>query len=761
MGAAMHERARWWSALAAPVITTTVDDVVLTVNRAAEDLYGIAAADHVGRPLDELLLVDGAPWSAHPGRAELRERGCWRGTVNHAIPAGKSVAVVWSLSRVSLPGGEGGIVVAVATDITEMQQALRDKSAELDRFFSATIDLLCIADTDGCFRRLNPEWERALGYRLDEMEGRSFLDFIHPDDLPATREKLAALAGQEVVTSFTNRYRHQDGSYRFIEWRSFPVGKLIYAAARDVTERIKNERALLESERLNRMIAEMASDYIFHLRVGPDGQAVMDYASASFFEITGRGLAEVARPDLWRDVVHPEDLSKVLGALAQVIRERQPLELEVRSFVRGAVRWIHLYARPELDQEGERVAGIIGAAKDISERKRLQAEQAQLQEQLQQAMKMEAIGRLAGGVAHDFNNLLTGITGNIELALLDVDPAGPLAAPLREAKQAAHSAGELTHQLLAFSRKQMVEPKVLNLNHLITGLEKMLARIIGEDVALRFTAHPSLELVRVDPGQFEQVIVNLAVNARDAMPRGGTLAIETANVVLDEFAARSGGVPPGGYVMLAMSDTGTGMSPEVQAHLFEPFFTTKPHGRGTGLGLASMYGAVKQAGGAVELATEVGQGTTFRIYLPCATGAGEGWTRERQAKRPLGGSETVLLVEDEPTVRDLARRILSRLGYAVLVACDGAEALLLAEQHRQPIDLLLTDIVMPGMSGRELAELLARTHAETKVLYTSGYTADVIGHHGVLDDGIHFIGKPYTPQELAGKLRDVLASQSE
>jgi len=509
------------------------------------------------------------------------------------------------------------------------------------------------------------------------------------------------------------------------------------------------------------MIAEMASDYIFHLRIEPNGQAVMDYASASFFEITGRTLADVASTDAWADILHPDDLGKTLQALAYVIRERQPHAIEVRSYVRAVLRWIHLYARPELDPEGGRVVGIIGAVKDVTERRRLEAEQAKLQEQLQHAMKMEAIGRLAGGLAHDFNNLLTSIIGNVELAQLEAARAGPLADLLREVSKAAGSAADLTRRLLAFSRKQLIEPKVLSLNDLISDLERLLARIIGEDVALRFVPAPNLDPVRVDPGQFEQVIINLAVNARDAMPRGGRLTVETANAVLDEAGAASLDATPGKYVMLAMTDTGTGISEEAQAHLFEPFFTTKPRGRGTGLGLASIYGAVKQAGGAVGFSTEAGKGTTFRLYLPCADDAGERWTRERSADSLPPGRETVLLVEDEPTVRNLAQKILSRLGYHVLAAGDGREAIALAEQHRETIDLLFTDIVMPGMSGRDLALRMARTHPKTKVLYTSGYAAEVIGHHGVLDDGIHFIGKPYTPQELASKLRDVLGHERE
>ena len=596
-----------------------------------------------------------------------------------------------------------------------------------------------------------------LGYRLEDLEGKRFLDFLHPDDLAPTLEAVAHLARQEDVLNFTNRFRHRDGSWRWIEWRSFAAGPVIYAAARDITDRRRTEEALRVSERLTRMVAELTSDYLFHLSVAPSGAITMDHLTANFQDVTGRGADDVAPLEDWRTVVAPEDRDRLEAGMQRLVADQKPLEMEMRSWVRGSLRWVRVHARPELDAAGRRVAGVIGGVKDIDEHRVMEEERARLQAQLDQASKMEAIGRLAGGVAHDFNNLLTSILGNIELALLDLNPADPLARTLQEVNRAAQSAASLTRQLLAFSRKQIIEPRVLDLNDLIERLRQMLVRLLGEDIMLQTIGGVGLGSVRVDPGQFEQVVVNLAVNARDAMPSGGRLVIETANVELDQdYCATHAQAPLGRCVMLAVSDTGHGMTSEVLSHLFEPFFTTKAKERGTGLGLATIYGVVRQAGGSIEVYCEVGHGTTFKVYLPRVDEEAQRWQRTPAAGEAAGGHETVLIVEDEALVRDLAVRILRRLGYRVLAASHGVDALLQAERHEGRIDLLLTDVVMPGMSGRELASRLCPLHPEMKVLYTSGYTENVIVHHGVLEPGLRFISKPYSPQALGAAVRAVL-----
>jgi CheY-like chemotaxis protein len=373
-----------------------------------------------------------------------------------------------------------------------------------------------------------------------------------------------------------------------------------------------------------------------------------------------------------------------------------------------------------------------------------------------QAQKMEAVGRLAAGVAHDFNNLLTAILGSGEL-LLEILPVGHAGREdAEEIKKAALRAADLTRQLLAFSRQQILAPRVLSANDVVAGMDTMLRQVIGDDIDLRSVLAADLGAVRADPGQVEQVIVNLAVNARDAMPNGGKLTIETANVTLDElYAAGRAVVTPGAYVMIAVSDTGMGMDASTQARAFEPFFTTKPKGQGTGLGLATVYGIVKQSGGYVWLYSELGRGTTFKIYLPRVAAAPESAVAAA-AVGSLRGSETILLVEDQDEVRALTRRILEKQGYRVLVAAHGNEALVLAEQQGGSIDVLVTDVVMPGMSGSELGSRLGSLRPEMKVLYLSGYTDEAILHHGVLEPGVAFLQKPFTPETLARKVREVL-----
>jgi PAS domain S-box-containing protein len=394
---------------------------------------------------------------------------------------------------------------------------------------------------------------------------------------------------------------------------------------------------------------------------------------------------------------------------------------------------------------------------EITEQKKIEKEKEKLQGQLHQAMKMEAVGRLAGGVAHDFNNLLTAIIGNISLAMTKLPHSDPTAGMLAEANKAAERAATLTQQLLAFSRQQIIEPKVLNLNELIADVHGMLISLIREDIDIQIQPGRELGSVKIDPGQFGQIIVNLVVNARDAMPDGGTIIIETSNVDLDE-SYREGHpyVKTGRFVMLAVSDTGHGMSKEIRAHIFEPFFTTKSMGSGTGLGLATTYGLVKQAGGTIEVYSEVGMGTTFKIYLPRDKGRASTLAKEDPSKGMLHGSETVLVVEDEETVRDLCIMVLEKLGYDVLQASNGKEAIALSFGYNGRIDLLMTDVVMPGMNGGELATQMVLHRPEMKVLFTSGYTENVIAHHGVMDSEVSFLGKPYSPSALAKKIREVL-----
>jgi len=384
-------------------------------------------------------------------------------------------------------------------------------------------------------------------------------------------------------------------------------------------------------------------------------------------------------------------------------------------------------------------------------------ESQRLQDQLLHSQRLEAVGRLAGGMAHDFNNVLTAVLGSIELLLLDTPSDRPHREELDIIRDAAMRAKDLIRRLLAFSARQVLQPTVLDLNRLVTDIGKMLRRLIGEDVKLENALAPELGAVRVDAGQIEQVLVNLAVNARDAMPKGGNLTIRTADVLVDgKGDPPAPAIPAGRYVLLGVSDSGIGMGDEIRAHLFEPFFTTKPRGKGTGLGLATVYGIVRQSGGYIAVDSAPGRGATFRIYLPRVDAPLDPTGRPGRVRAPAVGSETILLTEDEPLVRTLARKVLELARYRVLVAASGAEALALAERHEGPIHLLLTDVVMPEMSGRELAHRLASLRPDARVLYMSGYADEAIAQHGVLDPGTAFLQKPFTPDGLARKVREVL-----
>ena len=398
----------------------------------------------------------------------------------------------------------------------------------------------------------------------------------------------------------------------------------------------------------------------------------------------------------------------------------------------------------------------LALAYDVTARKEAEEALRKTEEQLRQSQKLEAVGKLAGGIAHDFNNLLTAIIGYNDLALRKLQPDDALRRNLEEIGRASESAANLTRQLLAFSRKQMLQPKVLDLNSIVFDMDRMLRRLIGEDIDLVTLLEPRLGQVKADPGQIEQVIMNLAVNARDAMPKGGKLTIETKNVYLDRaYASTHPSVQPGKYVMLAVSDSGTGMDVETQARIFEPFFTTKEVGRGTGLGLSMIYGIVKQSGGNIWVYSEPGHGTTFKIYLPRIEE--EASTESTLVTAGTArGTETILVVEDEAGLRELIKEILEEEGYTVLATHDGHEALSICEQHDESIDLLITDVVMPGLSGRELAERLADNRPQVKVLFMSGYTDDAVVRHGVLEAEALFLQKPFTPDALARKVREVL-----
>ncbi len=480
-----------------------------------------------------------------------------------------------------------------------------------------------------------------------------------------------------------------------------------------------------------------------------DATGQLQFVSPAYETIWGRSRDDLfARPGAWQESIHPEDRPRMDEALRR--RLDTGSSDETYRIVRpdGSIRWIRGHAFPVRSAAGA-LERIVGTAADITG-------QRVLEEQFRQAQKMESVGRLAGGIAHDFNNLLTGINGTAELAAFDLPPDASLRGELVQIRQAGDRAAALTRQLLALSRQQILKPAIIDLTVIVRGMQSMLRRLIGEHVELAFALPDALGYVKADPSQIEQVILNLAVNAQDAMPDGGTLSIETGGVYFDvSDAIRHLAPRPGPYLMLSISDTGVGMDEATRERIFEPFFTTKEPGKGTGLGLSTVYGIVQQSEGGLFVYSEPGQGTTVKVYLPRVDQSPA--EPARAAGGEGSGNETILLVEDEPALRALTRRMLSSAGYTVLEAGSGDEALAVLARHEGTVHLMFTDVVMPGMNGRDLARRVAEIRPAVKVLYASGYTDDAIFRHGVLDDGSRFISKPFAPGELRRKIREILS----
>jgi PAS domain S-box-containing protein len=552
------------------------------------------------------------------------------------------------------------------------------------------------------------------------------------------------------------RYLHKDGKYRWQE--GLATNRLgqegidgIVVNIRDISDRRAAERAMASNERRYRTLFETVTEAIFVL--ARDGRVIEVNDSAC----RGLGYTRDELLSMRMGDIAPEDKREHLEEINRTVAEKGHLFFEASHRRKDGTVYPVEVAASLIDLDG--APAFMGVARDITERVAAEEAKRRLREQLQHAVKMEAVGRLAGGVAHDFNNLLTAILGNLDLATMQLRDGGDVQECLDEIRGAALSATTVTRQLLAFVRKHVVEARALDVNELLRRILKMIERLIGEDIRLVMVEGQGLGSVRADAGLIEQAVLNLAVNARDAMPSGGTLMIETSDVRLDPTYARTHPLAAAGrHVLLCISDTGTGMSDEVKSHLFEPFFTTKAHGKGTGLGLATTYAAVQQCGGSIEAYSEIGKGTTFKIYLPADVGqaASQAAPAEAEKGKLPGGSETILVVEDDKRVRDMVTQSLRACGYDVLIAGNGEDALAVGVTRKTTIHLLLTDVVMPGMNGRELSELLSKLHPETHTLFTSGYSENIIAHHGSLDAGLDFLGKPYTMDVLSRRVREIL-----
>jgi two-component system cell cycle sensor histidine kinase/response regulator CckA len=794
----------------APAVAIQVYDangVVTFWNRASEQLFGFRADQVLGKHPSELILskADGKEFDklvklllATNQPAPLRERSTLTKTGENRYVMSSSFPIGIEPDRRQ--------IVCMDVDITERKraaEALRRQNTYLTDLHETTLALLNrldIADllttiVERAARLLGTEhgylyliepggaesefkvgighFSTKVGLRLKPGEslagkvwqtGQTLVGDEHdewPDHTPLSPDRMQHAVigaplrvGVQVVGMIG--LAHTEAGQSFSEYEiallngfaqlasiAFDNARLYAAVQQELTAHTQAIAALRDSEEQYRLIAENTGDLISLL----DQEGRCLYASPSHRNVLGYAPVELIGVS-FADFVHPEDLALVVEQTARLAKEGKAQATFRARHADGSRRWIETFWTATM-QDGMHYNVAVG--RDVSERKRLEA-------QFLQAQKMESVGQLAGGVAHDFNNLLTAILSYTELARDALHPSDPVHKDLGEVTRAARRAADLTRQLLAFARKQIIEPQVLNLNELIDDMDKLLRRLIGEDIELIIRLSPELDQVKADPGQIEQVLVNLVINARDAMPEGGKLIIETCNARFDDaYTDQHLGATAGDYVLLEVSDTGSGMNAETQRRIFEPFFTTKEPGRGTGLGLATCYGIIKQHGGYIALYSEVGLGSSFKIYLPLITEQASAAPQPEDPGAAPHGTETILLAEDELAVRMLACRVLREQGYTVIEAANGDEALQIAHARGGlTIDLLLTDIVMPKMGGPALAEELTALYPAIKVLFISGYTDSAIVHQGWLAPGVEFLQKPFSPADLARKLREVL-----
>lgn len=532
--------------------------------------------------------------------------------------------------------------------------------------------------------------------------------------------------------------------------------KASQAATLSILEDLKAENQARQARESELQKVTMAVEQAGEMVMITDSHGTIQYVNPAFTAVTGYSREEAIgqNPRLLKSGKQDLEFYQEMRATLRDGRTFHGSMVNKRKD--GTLYTEDATISPVKDASGQ-ILNYVAVKRDVTEHLRAEEERVKLEEQFQQAQKVESIGRLAGGVAHDFNNLLSIILGYSEMVLSKLNPNDPLREDICEILEAGQRSAALTRQLLAFSRKQTLQPEVLDLNQLVRDLEKMLHRLIGEDIQLELALAENIGRVKVDPGQIDQVLMNLVINARDAMPRGGKLLIETRSVELDyTYTMNHPGSKAGKYVMLAVTDTGCGMSREISGQIFDPFFTTKEKDKGTGLGLSTVYGIVKQSDGNIWVYSEPGQGTTFKMYFPNTEAVQESAIARPEAPALVTGGEHILVVEDEGSLRKMMASILKRLGYQVTLAAGGSEALLLIEENGQKFDLLITDVVMPHMSGKELVDRLQRNQPDLKILYMSGYTDDAIVHHGVLDPGTPFIQKPFTEQALSVKIRKLL-----
>jgi PAS domain S-box-containing protein len=671
-------------------------------------------------------------------------------TAAEYIKAGAADYVVKDRLHRLIPAVQRALALREALRSRERAESERQRSEQRFRkLVEHSSDVITLLDVRGDILYSTQALHPTLGYTPGEKVGQSVFDLVHPEDRKAARALFReGCADPGRVVHADLRLQHRNGTWRRLEvtgtsqFHDPDIGAFV-VTYHDVTERKAAEEALRESEERFRQMAETIQEAFFVVNL--ETRRAL-YVSPTWSNIWGRPLAEGLDPEIWFTSVHPDDRA-ILAADQAAVARGEAMTTTFRVIrPAGTVRWVRARAFPVRDGQG-RVYRMAGVAEDVTELR-------QLENQIRQSQKMEAVGRLAGGVAHDFNNLLAVIRVYCDLLLDDMEAENPRRPDLEEVRKAADRAASLTQQLLAFSRQQVLEPRVVDLAKLVGDMANMLQRIIGEDITLD-TASAGRVTVRADPGQLEQVLMNLAVNARDAMPKGGRLTISVDRATVPGSAVGHAPLPAGRYAELTVRDTGMGMDEATRAHLFEPFFTTKEKGKGTGLGLATVYGIVKQSGGHVRVESEPRRGATFTVYLPEFVGNGESEAPPAAGATERGGSETILLTEDEASVRTAVRLALERKGYTVLEAADAETALTVATRHDGPIHLLISDVVMPAVGGPDLARRIRGLRPDIRVLLMSGYADDALMRERV-PPGTAFIQKPFDPGALARKVREAL-----
>jgi PAS domain S-box-containing protein len=737
------------------IITIDEGSKILFVNPAAELTFGYSSQEMLGQELtmlmpDHLRNLHRSSLKRYVGDGE-RHIAWHRAELPGLHKSGTEIPLEISFGEFTKNGQR--FFTGICRDIADRKHA--EEERERLAAIVASSQEAIISIINDRIASWNAGAEKMYGYTESEAVGHH-ISLLLPEDRADELQRIRGnLQRNERVEYLETLRRKKDGSLIDVSVSVSPIkddgGRLVGAAtiARDITERKRVERELRKSEERYADLVENAHDIIYT----HDLQGNYTSVNKAGERITGYTREESLKMNLTQ-IVAPESIEYARRMMSQKLAGEEETVYELEIIAKDGRR-VAIEVNTRLTYQDGVPVGVQGIGRDVTERKNLE-------QQLRQSQKLEAIGQLAGGVAHDFNNMLTAIIGYSDLLLRQLDADDKLRAEVEEISAAGKRAAGLTNQLLAFSRRQVLQPVVLNLNEVVVNIERMLRRLIGEDIDIVTVTERKLGLTKIDQGQCEQVLMNLAVNARDAMPNGGKLTIETANVDLDEtYTRHHPEIIPGRYILLAVSDTGMGIDAETQSHIFEPFFTTKDQGKGTGLGLSTVYGIVRQSSGHIWVYSEPGHGATFKVYLPRIEEAGEFRTVPPESPSTLIGSENIMLVEDDESVRNLSRIVLEERGYTVLSAESGAKALETFGPLAAAIDLVVTDVIMPQMSGAELVTRLQEMHPAVKVLYVSGYTEEATIHRGVLLDGVDFLQKPFTPEALVRKVREVLDDNAE